>query len=150
MSKGRPDSPEWTAAKRSGDVAELAVARWYKSHGADVTKTIGDDGYDLLVQFLVEVKHDLQASKTGNVAFEVRYNGKPSGVMATRAEWFVIVVGDTAYMARTQKLRTLLRTENFRPVRAGDGGKAEVVLVKLETYRQLPFVQTRRLSDLDQ
>ena len=49
MSRKRPDSPSWTAAKTRGDEAELAVAEWFKSRGCDVTKTLGQDSYDLLV-----------------------------------------------------------------------------------------------------
>lgn len=147
MSKRRPDSASWTAAKAHGDEAELAIAQWYKSRGADVTKTIGPDGYDLLIQFRLEVKCDLRAEKTGNVAIEVSYRGKPSGLMATRAEWFVVVVGQTAYMARTGKLRAFIGSGNFTAVPAGDGGHAEIVLLTLETLRALPFVQTRNLSE---
>ncbi len=146
MSAKRPDSPSWTAAKKRGDEAELAVAELFKARDCDVTKTLGPDGYDLLVQTRLEIKHDLQAQKTGNVAVEVRYKDKPSGIMRTRADRWVFVVGGTAYMVRTGQLRALVESGNFPELPAGDGNLARVRLVQLDTLRNLPFVQTFNLA----
>jgi hypothetical protein len=147
MSKKRPDSPSWTAAKEHGDEAELAVAEWFKARDCDVTKTLGEDSYDLLVQMRIEVKNDLQAAKTGNLAVEVRYRDKPSGIMVTRADRYVIVVGDTAYMARTTQLRDLLRTQNFPAIPAGDNRLARVCLVPLDMLQRLELVQAFKLAE---
>lgn len=143
----RPDSASWTAAKQQGDDAELAVAAWFKSLGFAVTKTIGQDDFDLLAMLKLEVKNDLQAAETGNVAVEVRFDGKPSGIRATNADWFVIVVGETAYMMPTKKLPALIDTGNFRMVRGGDGRRAELALISVEILQALPFVQSRNLSE---
>ncbi len=140
----RPDSPSWTAAKAHGDDAELDVARWFKARGCEVTKTIGRDTYDLLVLSRIEVKHDLKAPHTGNVAIEVSYNGRPSGIITTRANYFIIVVGEEAFMARTDSLRNVLANGPYIEKSVGDGHRAQVRLVPLETLRELPCVQTIR------
>ena len=147
MSKKRPDSPSWTAAKAHGDGAELAVAEYFKSRDCDVAKTLGNDTYDLLIMMKVEVKNDLKAVETGNAAFEVAYKGKPSGVMATSARRYALVVGDTVYMARTAQLRALLQSGNFQPRPAGDGKLARVSLIPLGMLSELDFVQTLILPE---
>ena len=134
------------AAKARGDDAELAVAEWFKRRDCIVAKTLGDDTFDLLVQMRLEVKNDLRAVETGNAAIEVGYRGKPSGIMATSAERFVVVVGDVAYMARTAQLRSLLKSGNFPERSAGDGGLAVVQLVPLDMLRNLDFVNVLDLS----
>ena len=147
MSTKRPDSQSWTASKAHGDEAELAVAEWFKSQDFDVTKTLGFDRYDLLVVMRLEVKNDLQAAKTGNIAIEVRYDGKPSGIMTTGADRYAVVVGDTAYLMRTVQLRSLISSGNFPERPAGDGKRAQVRLVPLETLRNLDFVRTLHLPE---
>jgi len=147
VSRKRPDSPSWTAAKAHGDAAELAVAEYFKARGCDVTKTLGHDTYDLLVMMKLEVKNDLKAAETGNLAFEVAYKGKPSGVMTTSAHRYIVVVGDKAYAAKTVELRTLLKSHNFPPIPAGDGKLARVSLIPLDMLGNLDFVQTITLPE---
>ncbi len=146
----RPDSARWKASKKQGDAAEMAVAAWFKSQGLDVTKTLGDARYDLLVQSRVEVKNDLKAAKTGNVAIEVRYNDKPSGIMTTSADRYALVVGDTAYLVPTVKLRSLVLTGNFQEKPAGDGKRTRVTLIPVETLCNVDFVKRLKLGEASQ
>ena len=145
----RPDSSSWTTAKARGDEAELAVAEYFKARDCDVTKTLGPDGYDLLVQIRLEVKNDLRAAETGNVAVEVRWNDRPSGIITTRADRWILKVGDVGYMVRTVHLRSLIDTRNFPSVPAGDGRLAQVVLIPLDMLRNLDFVRTLNLAGSD-
>ena len=143
----RSDSPSWTAAKAHGDDAELRVLEWFRRRGFDVTKTVGNDTYDLLALTKLEVKNDLKAATTGNVAVEVSHRGKPSGIMATSADRYITVVENTAYMALTPQLRSLIQSGNFREIPAGDGGLARIMLVPLDMFRALDFVHPFTLSE---
>lgn len=116
----RPDSPSWTAAKSAGDVAERLVADWFRERGYDVLRAVGEDaGFDLLCQCRIEVKRDLQAALTGNVAIECSRNGEPSGIRTSTAVWWAIVTDDHCYLVRRSSLLSLL-TEGHRQVPSGD------------------------------
>ncbi len=147
MSVQRADSPSWTERKRQGDAAELAVAEYFKQRDCLVAKTLGLDRFDLLVQSRLEIKHDLQGTTTGNVAIEIAFNGRPSGLSATSADRFVVVVGDTAFLSRTGQLRALIDSGNFRTVPAGDGKRATVRLVPVTTLQTLDMFQKLDLSE---
>lgn len=148
MTVKRPDSQSWTESKRHADAAELAVAEYFKRLDCQMSKTLGLDSFDLLLQLRIEVKRDLQATKTGNVAIEVACNGKPSGIMATGADRWVIVVGTVGYMVRTVQLRALVKTENFQTVSAGDGKRAQIRLVPLRMVQSLEIFRQLDLSGL--
>lgn len=136
----RPDSPQWVAAKTEGDRAALAVAEWFQGRGFAVLQTIGKASFDLQLQANVEVKHDLRAIETGNIAIEIAYNGKPSGIYQTDAVWWAYVVGSDAIITKIDVLRILVEREGNVPRKAGDGGRATIVLVKLADLRSMPNV----------
>ncbi len=117
--------------RRAGEAIEQAVGRWAISRGWTALRTCGCvAGYDLLLQCTVEVKFDRMAVSTGNVAVEVEFRGKPSGIETTTAPWWCLVVGDVGYIVRTSKLRALAYTCEERP--GGDGKQAVLRLVPLE------------------
>ena len=87
----------------------------------------------------VEVKSDGMASKTGNLCIEYSYKGKPSGVKATTADYWVhfVVYDDTdeAYIIPVADLKTLVR--GCRAVKSGDNYNAMSYLLpkyKVEKY----------------
>lgn len=87
-------------------------------------------------QFGVQVKDDLSWVQTGNVAIQTACNGKPSGLTATQAKWWVICRSNacnTAIFFRVSDLRAFLRTAggNLGKIYGGDGGRAQMVLVNL-------------------
>lgn len=61
--------------------------------------------------FTIEVKTDRRAAETGNVYIELKVAGKPSGILTTKATWFVIVTddGDAMYTYRTAPFRDFIR-----------------------------------------
>lgn len=131
----RADSPEWIAAKAEGDRAELAIAGWFRELGWQTYKTLGLVPFDLLLQCQVEVKRDLQAARTGNVAIEMRHNGTPSGIMTTAATWWVIVLDSEAVIVKADTLREFVLTGHFREVSAGDNRASTVRLVPVESLK---------------
>jgi|LUML01.1.fsa_nt_gb hypothetical protein len=84
----------------------------------------------------VEVKTDRIAHRTGNLAVEYMYNGKPSGILTTKAdEWFFVVTepdGETVRYrinASTKRIKKIAKARFDRGDRHQVGDKAEVVLV---------------------
>ena len=145
----RADSPQWIVAKAEGDRAELAIAKWFKRYGWQPFKSIGNAEFDLLLQCEVEVKHDRMASDTGNLAIEVAYRGQPSGIMTSRAKWWVIVVGSLAVIIKTDKLQKFVLAGKFREVPAGDGKLATVRLVPLDRLKEHSKAHVVKVDETD-
>jgi hypothetical protein len=143
----RRDSEQWVAAKSRGDSAELAIAAWFRERGFEPYKTLGLAPFDLLLQCLVEVKHDLQAVVTGNVAIETHHRGQPSGILTSRATYWAIVVGAEAFVVETKELRDLALVGNCREVQAGDHRAATVRLLLLDKLRIKNFVRVIELPE---
>ena len=134
----RADSPQWIAAKAEGDRAELAIAAWFRDErGWQTFKALGRADFDLLLQCEVEVKHNLRTAETGNVAIETRYRGQPSGILTSKATWWVIVVANEALVVRLDDLRRFVLAGRFREVQAGDGKASTVLLVPWEKLKAM-------------
>jgi hypothetical protein len=142
----RTDSPQWIAAKGEGDTAELAVADFFRDRGWATFKALGNAAFDLLLQCEVEVKRDLRAPETGNVAIETAYRGQPSGILVSKAAWWAIVVGDVGYIVKTDLLRRFVLSHRFREVAAGDEQLATVRLVPVPKLAELKGVYSIDLA----
>ena len=142
------DSRQWIAAKAQGDRAELAVSEWFRGRGFEPYKTLGLAPFDLLLQCQVEVKHDLKAEATGNVAIETSYRGSPSGIMTTQASYWAIVVNGEALIAEVSKLRDLALRDEFPEVPAGENRASTVRLVPVEKLRHKKFVRRIQLPEV--
>jgi hypothetical protein len=140
MGFSRADSASWARCKQSGDEAERAVADWWRGKGFTVHRAVGEAGHDLRVYADIEVKHDLAATRTGNIAVEIAYGGAPSGVVTTGASWWFIVVGREGFIVRAKRLRQLAMTGKWAEKSAGDGGKARVKLVPVAEVRAIARV----------
>jgi hypothetical protein len=143
----KPDSPQWIAAKAEGDRAELEIARWFRRRGWETFKTLGRVEFDLLLQCQVEVKRDLKAESTGNVAIETAYRGQPSGILTSKATWWVIVVDSRAIMVKKDDLLRFVLAERFPEVPAGDGKASMVSLVPVERLTELKGVHLVNLTE---
>ena len=62
----------------------------------------------------IEVKTERDIwQKTGNIAIEIRYRGKPSGISSTDAKWWIHILSndndiETALMFKVEKLKKRL------------------------------------------
>lgn len=93
---------------------------------------------------LIESKDDRKSYETGNVAFEIECNGKPSGVLATESEWWIVRLGSDdlgkhVYYYRQVSgladwLRELCREKRARQIKGGDGFRSRMVLVPLSEF----------------
>ena len=123
----------------TGRKAEEVVASLYQQCGL-TTSFCDNSDYDILVKELeitLEVKFDKMASKTGNMAIEVRNTSlnKPSGLYVTKADIWVCVLEDgSVHIIKVDKLKQILSTTKPKKVikRAGDNN-AHIVLYPLTT-----------------
>jgi len=81
--------------------------------------------------FTCEIKEDLLAEKTGNVAIEVSSRGKASGLSTTTADYYVYLIMGHFYMIKTEKLHAEIIRYNFRLVKGGDDNTSELYLIPL-------------------
>ena len=86
-----------------------------------------------------EVKNDLMAHKTGNVAIEYKCRGKASGLSTSKADYWIYKFDNTFFLFKTETLRQRLFIEKayFRPVTGGDvGSNTKMYLVKVTELRK--------------
>jgi hypothetical protein len=93
-------------------------------------------GYDIdLGLTKLEVKNDIMASRTGNIAIEYECRGKPSGIDATIADWWVQGINNVPRFIRLSVLRILCSTG--RTVIGGDkGSNTKMYLVPIERFER--------------
>ena len=81
----------------------------------------------------VEVKHDFIVSRTGNVAIEFSYRGRPSGISTTKATHWLIILdgeyykGDICILISVERLRQIARACNT--IDGGDDNASAMYLV---------------------
>ena len=128
----------WPADKAAGELAEIALRRWFDCMGFPTEGTLGKfSAWDFFARGSVEVKRDRQAARTGNFFLERTAYGKPSGISVTKATAWALVSESTAYFIGTEKLRTVL--DSLRNVTGPDGKQG--VILPLRTLRALPHVE---------
>ena len=67
--------------------------------------------YDIFIPEIdscVEVKNDLQAKETGNIFIEISWRGEPSGLMATRAEYWAYCINDKCIWVIPKRIKDLI------------------------------------------
>jgi len=94
---------------------------------------------DILLNQRIEVKTERgQWARTGNIAIEYEYRGKPSGITTTEAPyWLHILEVDgeefCSLLFKTDKLKELLKTvKSARKVNGGDDKQSKLVLLPLD------------------
>lgn len=83
------------------------------------------------VRFTIEVKNDLFAKKSGNIALEFfnPLSNKPSGLFVTKADLWAHIIEKEIYFANTQKLIQFTRdNEPCRTVYKVGDGNADLLL----------------------
>ena len=82
----------------------------------------------------VEVKHDLQALRTGNVYVEYFSRGKKSGLSTTKADYYCFCFGDTFHIISTVNLKERCRSyiNTDRDKKGGDSNTSKGILLPLK------------------
>jgi hypothetical protein len=100
-----------------------------------------DRSFDIRIRnsgMTFEVKHDMKAMETGNIAIEYETRGKPSGLATTIADFWIYKFGKMYWVVSTSKLRQKLFKEKifFKDVTGGDAGSGtRMYLVKTESFK---------------
>lgn len=97
--------------------------------GWDIKLTLGQE------EITIEVKFDLMASKTGNMAIEF-YNSKlckPSGIAATKAKLWAVVLNGESYICGVARLKMFLKDNKpLKTISSGGDNNASLYIYKLE------------------
>lgn len=129
-----------------GQLAEREAIEKLQTHFPEISDFRQSDtkGYDIEGVFdsqriTFEVKNDLMAHKTGNVAIEYECRGKPSGLTTTTADHWIYKFNNSFFLFKTEVLRQHLFTDKlyFREVTGGDAGSfTKMYLVKVVEFRK--------------
>ena len=117
----------------------------------DLDLKFGQEGEQWLTilgrEIKVEVKRERDKwKKTGNIAFEFRCSGKPSGLAVTKADYWVHVlsfdgVPEAAFIFRVPRLKERLKAMHkegrVRVTNGGDRDAAEMILFPLKLIHEL-------------
>jgi len=93
--------------------------------------TIRKDGNDTQV----EVKSEVLAFHTGNLAIEYECSGKPSGISVTTSKWWVHFIVDEkngnhkVFKIPVENLKKMVGSGQYRSVSGGDKNRARMFLV---------------------
>ena len=92
---------------------------------------------DILLNQKIEVKTERgQWVKTGNIAIEYEYRGKPSGIATTQAPyWFQVLEVDgnefCTLLLKTDMLKKIIKTAKTKTVMGGDNKQSKLVLLPI-------------------
>ena len=127
-----------------GKAAEAEVAQRLMARlgiPADDIEQSSSKGYDLKIiskGWTFEVKNDLMAHQTGNVAIEYECRGKATALAATTAEFWVYKFAGQFFAFRTETLKRKIFEEKqyFKAVTGGDAGSnTRMYLVKVAEFK---------------
>jgi hypothetical protein len=110
-----------------------------------------DDGDHSPWGFTTEVKYDVMASKTGNVAIEIRNTkqNKPSGIAGTRADLWCHTLEDEVWLGNVNEIRLYIaQNKPERTIKNAGDGNATVLLYKKDDIRKV-FVRIDKLNPLE-
>ena len=135
---------------QAGQLGERLVGGILKKNlGAAALKFNATQSHDFELHFAdgrvqtFEVKTDFAAQKTGNSYLEYECSDKPSGLFATKADQWVILLQHikTFYVFSPTDMMKVLSTLKLRQVKGGDSYRARGFLLPILTLDGLPFVQ---------
>ena len=81
----------------------------------------------------IEVKSDQKSQYTGNIVIEIEFNGKPSGLTTTKAQYWVIFDSDLYIWFKVGDIRRCIKENDLFPaqfVGKGDSKMKTAYLIK--------------------
>ncbi len=133
-----------------GSLAERAVMDKLKT--AEIASSLVADKklrsfYDVIfsldgIERYIEVKHDVYASRSGNVAIEI-FNPKsckPSGINITKSDFWVHIVNSRMYICDTASLKKFINdVPPLRTICVGGDNNSSMVLYTMESILDVIF-----------
>ena len=117
-----------------------------KNSKFDIDLKYGQEREDRIEKILKEGKLEVKTErdwwfKTGNIAIEIECNGKPSGIMVTKADYWVHILanGDKDYcrlIFDTKTIKKLTKKYIGTLKNGGDGWRSKFVLIPLSEIFQ--------------
>ena len=95
----------------------------------------------------VEVKYDRKSLYTGNIVIEIEFDGKPSALITTKADWWVIYDGIKYNWFTVNNIKKCIKENNLRSKRfvgRGDTKEKKAYLIKKEILYKYRENETRR------
>lgn len=144
-----------------GKTGEKYVQNLFIKHGLNCIPSDVKE-YDLLLhyqlkQFKIEVKYDVMAYHTGNLAIEYHNHrkDKPSGIFASQADYWVYVINEeffkTAYLIKLEELVNFFTHNIGREVKGGDKNST-MRLYPLEqilsVFTRIDTIETKELLEI--
>lgn len=130
---------------KDGLQAEEEVKTLLKKHfnvGDSDIETLDTKEYDIKIvskNLTFEVKNDLMAETTGNIAIEYKSRAKASGISVTKADYWIYKFAGVFYMIETNRLKEeVFEKKNYwrSGVNGGDrGSNTMMFLVKVDTFK---------------
>jgi len=143
-----------------GNKGEKVVALYMAINGMTIVSDESGDNkdYDIVMyspksdkNLYMEVKTDNYVDNendTGNIAIEIRYRDKPSGISTTKADWWVYYMPEISlnnlWMMECDKLKRFIKEniQDLKVVKGGDNNWSELVLIPRKKYAQYFGVDT--------
>lgn len=147
----------FAACNAAGKHGEGLVRQLLETLGTVTSPKGKESRWDLVLSYesgtkvTFEVKNDLYAARSGNLAIEF-YNpksGKPSGIESSEADVWVYLAAGGIYFTGRQKLRDYMARTTGRIITAGGDGNASMVLFPMAAILPAVFTQLLDPSDLE-
>ena len=127
----------------TGEDIELRVLKSIQQKYPEAYKIEGYFKYfDLYIPEIeksVEVKYDYKAKETGNIVVELTFNGKPSALMTTKADFWVFVLHDRYIWTTPDNIKKSIHIYGKDPARfkgRGDSAYKLAWLIPIKTIEQ--------------
>lgn len=131
-----------------GKQAELELITFLESLGFNAKL---NDNYSLRYEYDIiaeknsnivtfEVKYDVMSAKTNNIAIEYHNSksNKPSGLLATKAKWWVHKIHDSVQICDVQTLKDFTRTETpVKMIEFGGDKNASLLIYEVERFKEI-------------
>lgn len=105
----------------TGEDIELRVLQYIRRKYSEAYKIEGYfKDFDLYIPEIkksIEVKYDYKAKDTGNIVVELTFNGKPSALMTTKADFWVFVLHDRYIWTTPENIKESIGIYGKDPVR---------------------------------
>lgn len=130
-----------------GEKWERVVGLYLSLDGVEDISFNKDNRWDIMgYENNIEVKYEVKADKyekTGNMAIEIRDNGKPSGISVSQANVFIYLFTNISkdfiymYFIGLDKLKKLIKSniKDMKIVKGGDNDESQMILIPMKKYQ---------------
>jgi hypothetical protein len=136
-----------------GRAAEERILAEIRRRYPCATRIVGRwSGYDIIIPETgckVEVKKDLRSLDTGNILVEFEFNGHPSGILTTQADWWVITDDRSDWMITPQELRYFIflnRLQYREIIGSGDYSKKKAFFIRRDDF--IKYAKSLNIDEL--